>query len=454
MPSKRRVLIVCPAPVACQVQKRSKVSRFFRHTRLSLLTVAAATPPEWEVSIVDEYVAPIDFSEDFDCVGISFMTAGAPRAYEIADTFRGRGITVVAGGFHPSFLPDEALEHFDSVCIGDAEPSWPAMLKDIEADNLKPIYTSDQDRSLSDLPIPRRDLLSKAGYLTRNTVQTSRGCPNRCDFCSITAFHHATYRHRPVSEIMAEIRDLSGKLLIFIDDNIVADRSYALELFGALKKLDRHWFSQAELKIARDPELLDAAVESGCKGLFVGFESLSDENLKAMRKGFNRADEYLRSTEMLHSRGIAVEAAFIFGLDGDTVDVFDKTLDFLTESAVEVAQLTMMTPFPGTTLYEQLEKEGRILTRDWKYYDFNHVVFRPMNMSPEELQEGTDKLVDQFYSYKAMARRIGASVRNLGIRPTLELFVPLSFAIKRRVETWERRPSRDGRGLFWLEQSA
>ncbi|MCK4516419.1 MAG: B12-binding domain-containing radical SAM protein, partial [Spirochaetaceae bacterium] len=393
MTGKKRVLIVCPAPVACQAQKRSKVSRYFRHTRLSLLTVAAATPPDWDVSIVDEYVSPIDFSEEFDCVGISFMTAGAPRAYEIADLCRSRGITVVAGGFHPTFLPNEALEHFDSVCVGDAEPSWPVMLKDIEANRLKPLYTSDRNRSLSNLPIPRRDLLTKASYLTRNTVQTSRGCPNRCHFCSVSAFHNATYRHRPVSDVIAEIRNLSGKLLIFIDDNIVSDRSYALELFGALKELDRHWFSQAELKIAKDPELLDAAVESGCQGLFVGFESLSDENLKAMHKGFNRAEEYLRSTETLHSRGIAVEAAFIFGLDNDTVDVFDKTLDFLTESAVEVAQLTMMTPFPGTALYEQLEREGRILTRDWKYYDFNHVVFRPMRMSPEELQEGTDKLV-------------------------------------------------------------
>jgi radical SAM superfamily enzyme YgiQ (UPF0313 family) len=454
MNEKRNVLIVCPAPNVCQARRRSKVSRYFRHTRLSLLTVAAATPPGWEVSIVDEYVSPIDFSQSYDCVGVSFMTAGAPRAYEIADAFRGRGIKVVAGGYHPSFRPQEVLRHFDSVCIGDAEPSWPTMLRDLENDRLKPVYQSGPGYSLTDLPIPRRDLLNKSSYLTRNTVQTSRGCRNRCDFCSVSAFHSATYRHRPVEQVIAEIRNLSGKLLIFIDDNIAADRAYALELFEALKGLDRNWFSQAELNIARDPELLDAAAESGCRGLFVGLESLSDENLRDVHKGFCRAEEYLGSIETLHKRGIAVEAAFIFGMDNDTTEVFDRTLEFLNESAVEVAQLTMVTPFPGTPLYEELEREGRILTRDWKYYDFNHVVFRPRRMSPEELQAGTDKLVEEFYSYKAMARRIRAAFQNLGVSMTFRYVLPLSIAIKRRVETWERRPSTTGEGLFWLEKTA
>lgn len=451
-PMRREVLIICPAPENCRVKPGRKpiVSRYFRHTRLSLLTVAAVTPPDWEVSIADEYIAPIDFSQEPTCVGLSFMTAGAPRAYEIARSFRRRGIPVLCGGFHPSFLPEEALNHCDAVCIGDAEPSWPRMLRDVENNRLQRIYRSNPLASLRGLPLPRRDLLDSQDYLTRNSVQTSRGCPHSCTFCSITSFHGGQYRHRPVREVLTEVDSLDGETVIFIDDNLVADRSYALQLFSGLRRLERKWFSQAELRISQDPELLEAAVESGCRGLFVGLESLCNENLRRAGKGFCRAEEYLDSIEKLHQAGIAVEAGMVFGFDQDAPEVFERTFDFLSESNVELAQITVLTPFPGTPLFAQMWRDSRILTTDWSYYDLGHVVFRPRQMTPEELQAGTDKVLKRFYSMPSILRRTSASLRYLGVIPTLSLILPLNLAAKKRIETWERRPTSKGNGLNWL----
>lgn len=429
------------------------VSRFFRHTRLSLLSVAAATPPEWDVRIVDEYVSPIDYSSEPTCVGLSFMTAGAPRAYEIAQEFRNRGIPVLAGGFHPTLCSDEVSEHCDAVCVGDAESSWPQMLEDLEVGALKQVYRSDPFASLLGLPLPRRDLLDVQEYLTRNTVQASRGCPNHCTFCSITAFYGGHYRHRPIKEVIKEISGLTGKLVIFIDDNLIADRAYAMELFSSLRPLNRHWYSQVALTIAQDAELLDAAINSGCKGLFVGLETLSNESLRKVEKGFYQAETYLKDIEILHKVGIAVEAGIMFGFDEDGPEVFDTTLDFLKESRVELAQITPVTPLPGTVIHQQLESEGRILTRDWSYYDFFHVVFKPKKMTPEELQAGTDEVVRQFYSMRAILERTISSVRFLGLFQAFGTFLPLNLAAKRRIETWEARPTGKSNELHWLGAS-
>lgn len=450
---KKELLLICPAPESCRVKPGGKpiVSRFFRHTRLSLLAVAAATPSDWEIKIVDEYVNPLKFSSEPTCVGLSFMTAGAPRAYEIAQEFRRLGVPVLAGGFHPTFMPEEALLYCDAVCIGDAEPSWPQMLRDLESGTLQHVYHSDPRSSLRGLSLPRRDLLNAGEYFTRNTVQTSRGCPNRCTFCSITSFYGAHYRHRPVEEVVQEVEGLSGKLVLFIDDNLVADRTYALNLFSGIKKLNRYWYSQAALTIAHDPEFLEAAVKSGCKGLFVGLESLSNENLHRVDKRFCLAETYLNAIETLHRVGIAVEAGIVFGFDEDDTGVFDKTLDFLKASRIELAQITPLTPLPGTPLYSQMEREGRILTKDWGYYDFFHVVFQPKRMTPQELQIGTDKVVRQFYSTRAILERIPSSAHSLGLFQALGIVLPLNLAASRRIKTWEARPTIISSELPWLK---
>jgi radical SAM superfamily enzyme YgiQ (UPF0313 family) len=449
---RKEVLLICVAPESARVQPGSRpvVSRFFRHTRLSLLAVAAATPPDWEVRLADEYVQPVDLSGEPACVGISFMTAGAPRAYELATEFRARGIPVMAGGYHPTFLPNEAARYFDAVCVGDAEPSWPLMLRDMERGELKPVYRSDPLASLEGLPLPRRDLLDPHEYFTRNSVQAARGCPHRCAFCSITSFYGAHYRHRPVPEVLAEIAGLQGKTVIFIDDNLVVDRAYALELFRGLAALHKHWYSQAELSVAQDPELLDAAIASGCKGLFVGLESLSDHSLNSVEKGFCRPDEYLRSLERLHRNGIMVEAGIVFGFDEDGPEVFQRTLNFLLDAHVEIAQITPLTPFPGTPLFQRLWQEERLLTTDWRYYDLYHVVFQPLRMAPEELQAGTDWVVEQFYGLKSLSRRTAASLRCHGLRRTVYPILLLNLAARRRIRTWELRPSRRSPGLDWL----
>lgn len=449
---KKEILLICPAPESCRVKPGGKpvVSRFFRHTRLSLLTVAAATPIDWDVRIVDEYVSPLEFTSEPACVGISFMTAGAPRAYEIAREYRRLGVPVLAGGFHPTLMPEEVMSHCDAVCVGDAEPSWPQMLRDLEAGVLKQVYRSDPYASLSGLRIPRRDLLNPREYFTRNSVQTSRGCPNSCTFCSIASFYGSHYRHRLVEEVIQEIAGLSGKLVLFIDDNLVADRSYALELFSRLKPLKKQWYSQAALTIAQDPELLEAAVESGCRGLFVGLESLSNESLRKLGKTFCLADTYLGAIETLHRAGIAVEAGIIFGSDEDGPEVFDRTLDFLRASRIELAQITVLTPLPGTPIYNQLDREGRILTRDWSYYDFFHVVFQPKRMTPEELQAGTDEIVRRFYSLRPILARTVSSITNLGLLQALRIILPLNLAAKTRIATWEARPTRKPSELYWL----
>ena len=449
---KKELLLICTAPEDCRAKpgQRPVVSRFFRHTRLSLLSVAAATHDDWEVSLADEYVRPIDVDVEPECVGISFMTAGAPRAYELADEFRSRGIPVMAGGYHPTFMPEEAAGHFDAVCVGDAEPSWPRMLRDLEQGQLQPIYRSDPMAPLSRIPLPRRDLLDPHEYFTRNSVQTSRGCPHRCTFCSITAFYGTHYRHRPAKEVVAEIAGLRGKIIIFIDDNLVVDRTYALELFHGLAGLKKHWYSQAELSIAQDPELLEAAVASGCKGLFVGLESLSDENLRRMEKGFCRPDQYFRDIETLHQNGIMVETGIVFGFDEDGPEVFPRTLEFLIDSRAELAQITPLTPFPGTPLFESLKRENRLLTTDWRYYDLFHAVFQPRKMSAEELQAGTDDVVQRFYSTRIISRRLLPALRFHG---PLRIFNPillLNLAAQRRIHGWERRPSMLDDGYTWL----
>jgi radical SAM superfamily enzyme YgiQ (UPF0313 family) len=450
---KKELLLICPAPESCRVKPGGKpiVSRFFRHTRLSLLAVAAATPSDWEIKIVDEYVNPLKFSSEPTCVGLSFMTAGAPRAYEIAREFRRLGVPVLAGGFHTTFMPEEALLYCDAVCVGDAEPSWLQMLRDLEAGTMKRLYRSDPHTSLHGLGLPRRDLLNAGEYFTRNSVQTSRGCPNRCAFCSITSFYGAHYRHRPVEEVIQEVKSLTGKLVLFIDDNLIADRAYALNLFSSLKQLNRYWYSQAALTIAQDPKLLEAAVESGCKGLFIGLESLSNESLHQVDKSFCLTETYLNAIETLHRAGIAVEAGIIFGFDEDDVGVFDRTLDFLKASRIELAQITPLTPLPGTVIYSQMEREGRILTRDWGYYDFFHVVFQPKRMTPWELQTGTDEVVRRFYSTGAILERMPSSVHSLGLFQALGIVLPLNLSVKRRIETWEARPTSKSSELPWLQ---
>ena len=385
---------------------------YFRFPYLALTTLAALTGEEWEVSIVDENVDALDFSDLPDLAAISIMTPLAKRGYEIADSFREKGVSVVLGGIHPTMMKDEAKIHADSVVVGEAEETWPLVLSDFKQGNLQPFYKSTNFSGLERLPVPKRNLLNRKSYFFTNTIQTTRGCPFDCEFCSVTSFYGRTYRVRPVEDVISEIGHMKKGFLFFVDDNIAGKPSFAKELFRALIPLKIKWFSQASLSIVKDRELLALAQRSGCKGLFIGFESLSQENLKAMGKSMNRADDYKETIKMIHDHGIGIQGSFIFGTDFDDKSVFSDVLRFIEKTHLEAILFSVLTPFPGTRVYETLLRENRIIDTDWEKYDMNHVVFKPKKMTPKELQDGFNWAYRKLYGHRSILVRLFPFNRN------------------------------------------
>ena len=379
---------------------------FFRFPFLSLTMLAGMTDESWDVTIIDENVQAIDFDDRPDLVGISMMTPLAPRGYAIADEYRKRKIPVILGGIHPTMVPAEAAEHADSVVTGEAESIWPQVLADAKMLKLKSRYTTDNYHALTDLSFPRRDLLNSKGYFFINTVQTTRGCPFDCEFCSVTAFYGRTYRTRPISEVIQEVEQMEGRHVFFVDDNIVGKPAYAKKLFQALKPLKKQWFSQASLSIVKDRQLLQLARDSGCGGLFVGFESLSQETLKAYGKSVNRSAEYRDAVKRIHDYGIGIQGSFIFGADQDDPSVFSDVLRFVEKSHIEAAIFSVLTPFPGTEIFTEFQRAKRILHTNWELYDMNHVVFKPKLMSAPQLQNGLDWAYKKLYGYPSIIKRL------------------------------------------------
>ena len=404
----------------------------FRFPSLSLAVVAAATPEGFETDLCDEGFGPVNLDDPADVVAITGMTAQAVRAYEVADAFRARGKTVVMGGFHASNMPAEALGHVNAVVVGEAEAVWPKLLADWRQGRLEKIYRADGLIDTADIPVARRTIFDGKGYLLTNTVQTTRGCPYDCEFCSVTAYFGRKYRKRPVDAVLAELEGMRkrGSYAFFVDDNIVVDRSYSLKLFRGMKGLGMKWLSHASLDLAEDPELLAAAGEAGCIGLFVGFETLDEAALAAMGKKTNHVATYVESAKKLRAHGIGILGSFVLGWDGDGPDVFERTFRFCEEARLEAAIFPILTPYPGTKVRERLVAEGRILTNDWRDYDMEHVTFRPKGMTVEQLQRGYDELTRRFYSFGSMWRR-------LGFHRSLPAFGPMNFgfrsALKRKV---------------------
>jgi len=401
-----KIRLIDPAYEDSLMGHSQKVIKNIWFARLTLTTLAALTPPEIEVSITDENVEPIDFEEEVDLVGITGMVMHASRAYEIASRFRQRGIPVVMGGPHASSLPLEAKEHADAVVIGEAENVWAGLIQDLKEGCLKPYYKADSPCSMKGMPLPRLDLLRKRAYMTVNCVQTTRGCPHQCDFCHVTHFFGKTYRCRPVEEVIEEVRRLEGDFVVFVDDNIAGNRHYAKELFTQLKPLKKKWASQASMTFPRDPELLRLAAESGCVSLFFGIESLSPENLKEVNKGFNRVYEFEEALKVVHDHDIMILAGFIFGLDHDDEGVFERTLRFCERNKVELPTFFVLTPLPGTPLYQKMESEGRLLHKDWSKYNGATVVFKPKLMTEETLQRGFHWVCKEGYSWESIFKRV------------------------------------------------
>ncbi len=369
-------------------------------------TVAAATPPQFKVKILDEKVEPIGDAPDADIVGITIDTTVANYAYSLARKFRERGSFVVLGGPHVSVLPHEAVFHADAVIVGDAEDTWPQFLSDFSSGRSKKIYYSNYP-SLSRIKPPRLDLLKPGAYPTLSITHASRGCPYHCEFCCIPALSGNCYRHRPIEEVAKEVEAHDGLLTIFWDDNLTADRKYARQLFTALKPLKKRWIGQATILFALNRALVKQAAGAGCIGLFLGIESFSTESLKEAKKGFNPTERYGEGIRNLHDHGIAVDAGVIFGFDHDDPAVFERTLDAAASLRLDCVNFNILTPFPGTPLYVRLKKEGRLLTRDWSYFQpYKNVVFQPKQMTPHQLFNGYLRAAKNYYRTWPILKRV------------------------------------------------
>lgn len=381
--------------------------RGLRYAPLTLTTLAALVPPELNATIrlIDEGIETIDPELNGDLIGISAITGSAPRAYELADHFRRRGIPVVLGGVHPTLVPDEAAHHADAVVVGYAEQSWPQLLHDVVNGRLQPRYDQDSDFSLAHQPFPRRDLLNAQNHVISHTIEATRGCCHACEFCVVPAAWKHCFQ-RPVDEVVADIRQMRAKRLIFLDLNLIANRTYACELFRALVPLRLTWGGLSTTLIAHDDELLDLAARSGCRGLLMGLESLTPQSLRETHKAFNSNQDYGDIVRRLHERGIALQACFAFGFDHDTHDTFAATAQFAIEAGIDLPRYAILTPFPNTALYHRLKSEGRILTKDWSLYDGQHVVFQPHQMSVDDLLRGTEWAWKHTYRWSSIARRL------------------------------------------------
>jgi radical SAM superfamily enzyme YgiQ (UPF0313 family) len=376
------------------------------------MVLAALVAEKYEVTILDEHVDSIDFNEKVDLVGITAMTSQANRAYEIAAEYRRRGVKSVIGGMHASALPEEASQYADSVVVGEAEYTWPELLDDFSAGRMKDRYSSPTLHDLKSMPIPRRDLLHAGQYFTFNVMQTSRGCPFQCSFCSVSTFSGKKYRCRPTEEVVEEVKYLqslgNGRFMLFLDDNIVGNYRRAKELFAALIPLKIFWASQATLSFANDRELLELAARSGCKALYVGLESISSDTLADMGKKLNDPREYASLIDRLHHYRIAVLGSFVLGTDTDSPAAFRKTADFINGTKLDAAYFHMLTPLPGTRLYEELASDDRLLGLSWNEI-WGEVSFRPKNMSADELRAGIRALNRSVYSCRSILRRVDFS---------------------------------------------
>lgn len=396
-----------------------------RYQPLTLTTLAALIPPDLQadVAVYDEGIQDVPQTLDADLIGLTAITGTARRSYELAAHYRAQGKTVVLGGPHVTLVPEESVNHADAIVVGYAEDTWPELLRDFARGALKREYRQAHDFSLDrpDMPFPRRDLFDGKAFLTQAVFEATRACSHDCEFCVVPSAWGKRQFQKPVSHIIEDIRRVGQKRILFVDLNLVSDKAYARELFTALVPLKVRWFGLATVLIAHDPELMELMARSGCRGLLLGLESISSASLGDANKRFNASVDYKSLIAHLHELGIALQGCFVFGLDHDDLDVFDSTIEFAIDNAIDLPRFAILTPFPGTPLHARLASEGRILTRDWEKYDGQHVVFQPKNMSTHELATGHERAWKGVYRYGAIARRLwkARALEPLGIAANL-----------------------------------
>jgi radical SAM superfamily enzyme YgiQ (UPF0313 family) len=388
-----------------------------RYQPLTLTTLAALAPPELatEFALYDEGIADVPLDLDADLVGITVITGSSPRGYELARHYRARGIPVVLGGPHVTLLPDEAMQHADAICVGYAEETWPRLLRDFAAGRMRSRYEQGHDFTLTNLPFPRRELLDGRHFLTQAVFEATRACAHDCEFCVVPTAWGRRQFQKPVGHVVEDIKRVGKRRIIFIDLNLISDRAYAAELFTALVPLNVRWFGLATSLIGRDGELMQLMARSGCGGLLIGLESICEASLGDVRKRFNDPSLYHKLISDLHALGISIQGCFVFGHDHDTPDVFERTVQFAIDAAIDLPRFAILTPFPGTPLHRRLDHDGRILTKNWELYDGQHVVFQPKQMTPQELQAGHERAWRSVYSYRSIFRRLAAARTQLPI---------------------------------------
>jgi radical SAM superfamily enzyme YgiQ (UPF0313 family) len=400
---------------------------------LALTSIAGATPPEWEVSYWDENLlqGPPPWRPFPAVVGITVHLTFAARAYELAQWYRRRGATVILGGLHVLSCPEEAAPHADALVIGEGVQLWPEVLRDVEAGTLKPVYRGSYQRPYRTEPPPRRALLPRSSFLTTTSLIATRGCHNRCGFCYLaTDGLNMPYQVRDVEQVVAEFRADSQPYGVFVDNNLGSRPDYLRRLCAALAPLEKIWSAAVSIDVTNDPSLVRDMALAGCTGVFVGFESLSDANLAAARKKTPRTADYAARVAILHQHGIQVNGSFVLGFDEDGPDVFEKTTAWIEENRLECATFHILTPYPGTPLFRQMEAEGRLLHRDWSLYDTAHVVFQPRRMSCDELQTGYAWCYHRLFSHRSIWRRRPEDWR--AVLP----YLAMSYLYKRSNPLW------------------
>ena len=380
---------------------------------LAVPTLVSLTPPGHEIRVFDENIEKIDYGWKPDIAGITVRTVFAKRAYEISEEFRKMGVKTVLGGIHPSMCTDESLEHCDCVVIGEAEGIWQRVLDDAKAGELKRTYRAEGLSDMKIAPLPGRQALSSGMYFS-DIVQTTKGCPFHCEFCSVHTFNGTKIRSKTVEQIINEIRSIlessslgfKRKSIFFADDNIIANMAFARELFTELKPYNLNWSCQASINVSEDDEMLRLMKDSGCGAILIGFESISKDNLTRMSKGINMKQNYAEAIKKIQSHGILVHSSFILGYDFDTKNSFQELIDFIEKNNLLMPLINLLTPFPGTKLFQRLVDEGRIIHTDWSKYNTKNVVFKPSLLSEKDLLEGYKKVIEGVYSLDSIWRKL------------------------------------------------
>jgi radical SAM superfamily enzyme YgiQ (UPF0313 family) len=441
---KRRMLIAMPDGSIHKL-KLGPVHRSFREAPLTATSLAALVPEEldFDIRIVDESIDNIPYEDYFDLVAISCLTGTSLKAYKIADFFRGKGSTVVLGGVHVTLMAEEAKQHADSIVKGFAEKTWPQLLYDYVNGAMKTEY-SDSEMHFHDLPAPRRDLQRGNGYMIPNVVSATRGCKAKCDFCTVPVAGYGWYE-RPVGEVIEEIKNIPTRRFVFNDVSMGENPEYFKELLKALVPLKKTWGGLLSTKAFQDEEILKLLKISGCVYILIGLESINNMSLKSIYKGFNRFEEYGYIIKLLHSVDIVLMGCFIFGFDDDHPDVFERTVDFANDYKVDIPRYAVYTPYPGTEAFRKLSDEGRILHHYWQHYDTQHVVFRPKNMTPQQLDYGFRWAFRKTYSIFSSLRRTIHTGKNFPItfggNVAYNIYINRLFSEKNRIyEFREQKP--------------